>query len=42
MVDLTRPQTPDPYPLLPATASFQGLSDAIVMLPVELPTGTSS
>ncbi|MDQ1137884.1 Raf kinase inhibitor-like YbhB/YbcL family protein [Microbacterium sp. SORGH_AS 1204] len=30
MVDLTRPQTPDPYPLLPATASFEVMSDDIV------------
>lgn len=30
MVDLTRAQTPDPYPLLPATASFEVTSDDIV------------
>ncbi len=29
MVDLTRPQTPDPYPLLPATASFDVVSDDV-------------
>ncbi|SDO47244.1 hypothetical protein SAMN04487848_1057 [Microbacterium sp. ru370.1] len=30
MVDLSRPQTPDPYPLLPATASFDAVSDDVV------------
>jgi len=30
MSDLTRPQTPDPYPLLPATAAFDVASDDIV------------
>ncbi|MDU0344657.1 YbhB/YbcL family Raf kinase inhibitor-like protein [Microbacterium sp. KSW2-29] len=30
MVDLSRPQTPDPYPLLPATASFDVASDDVV------------
>lgn len=30
MVDLTRPQTPDPYPLLPAVAAFDVASDDIV------------
>jgi len=29
MVDLTRPQTPDPYPLLPAVASFDVVSDDV-------------
>lgn len=29
MVDLTRPQTPDPYPLLPAVACFDVVSDDV-------------
>ncbi|WP_295838074.1 YbhB/YbcL family Raf kinase inhibitor-like protein [uncultured Microbacterium sp.] len=30
MVDLSRAQTPDPYPLLPAAASFDVVSDDVV------------
>lgn len=29
MVDLSRPQTPDPYPLLPAVAAFDVVSDDV-------------
>ncbi|MFF0911603.1 YbhB/YbcL family Raf kinase inhibitor-like protein [Microbacterium enclense] len=29
MADLTRPQSPDPYPLLPAAASFDVVSDDV-------------
>lgn len=29
MVDLTRPQTPDPYPLLPSVAAFDVVSDDV-------------
>lgn len=30
MADLTRPQTPDPYPLLPAAPAFDVVSDDVV------------